>query len=58
MAGQAVVVPEGSLSKFLGGITTSAKYTRKGGLYVTKVRARNPNSSKKKMGFQGQGARR
>ena len=56
--GEAVVIPEGSLSKFLGSIRVSARYKRQGGLYVATVRARNPNAKPKAQGFGGPGARR
>ena len=36
----ATVVPEGTLSKLLGGIKASARYSRRGGLYVAKVKVR------------------
>ena len=38
--GEAVVVPEGSLSKFLGSLKVVARYPRKGGLYFAKMRVR------------------
>ncbi len=46
-SGEAVVVPEGALSKFLGAIRQIAKYPRKGGLYVAKMKAKNPNPKPK-----------
>ena len=52
-----VVVPAGSLSKFLGSVQALAKYPRKGGLYVSKMRARNPKGSKKSS-FTRPGAKR
>ncbi len=36
------VVPEGALSRFLANINVIAKYPRRGGLYVAKVKARRP----------------
>ena len=42
---EAVVVPGGSLSKFLAGCKRLATYPRVGGLYVAKVKVRNPPSS-------------
>jgi hypothetical protein len=45
--GEAVVVPEGALSKFLGAIRQIAKYPRKGGLYVARMKAKNPNPKPK-----------
>ena len=39
-----VVVPAGSLSRFLGSVRALAKYPRKGGLYVSKMKARNPKN--------------
>ena len=59
--GEAVVVPEGALSKFLGSIRQLAKYRRKGGLYVAKMKARNPNPKPKPgtaSSFGRQGPRR
>ena len=40
-----VVVPAGSLSRSLGSVKALAKYPRKGGLYVSKMRARNPKGA-------------
>ena len=48
----AVVVPAGSLSRFLGQVRHIAKYPRRGGLYVAKMRIRNP---KAKQSFQRPG---
>ena len=42
-----VVVPAGTLSRSLGSVKALAKYPRKGGLYVSKMRARNPKGNKK-----------
>ena len=42
---EAVVVPGSSLSKFLAGCKRLAMYPRVGGLYVAKVKVRNPPSS-------------
>ena len=36
------VVPEGALSRFLANINVIAKYPRRGGLYVAKMKARRP----------------
>jgi len=52
-----VVVPAGSLSRFLGSVQALAKYPRKGGLYVSKMRARNPKGNKKSS-FTRPGAKR
>ena len=49
--GEAVVVPAGALSRFLGTIKRLASYKRKGGLYVAKMKIRkrvdpgNPKAS-------------
>jgi hypothetical protein len=40
---EAVVVPAGALSKFLAGCKRLATYPRVGGLYVARVKVRNPN---------------
>ena len=45
--GVGVVVPEGALSKFLGSIKQVANYPRKGGLYVSKMKAKKPKSMAK-----------
>ena len=60
--GMCSVVPEGALSKFLSQVKTHAKYPRKGGLYVAKMRikarkAKDPkNRPKAGFGRQGQKA--
>ena len=62
----AFVVPAGALSKFLKGIRVFAKYKRRGGLYLAKMRVRDPKAMKKKGNdvsstktpFQRQGATR
>jgi len=36
------VVPEGTLSRFLASVNVIAKYPRRGGLYVAKMKARRP----------------
>ena len=54
-AGEATVVPEGSLSRFLGQVRAVAKYPRLGGLYVAKMKAKAP---RKKSGFTRQGPKR
>ena len=57
--GEAVVVPEGALSRFLGSIRQLAKYPRKGGLYVARMRAKNPRpKAATAAGFGRQGQRR
>ena len=38
--GEAVVVPEGALSRHLCAVRRLAEYTRKGGLYVAKMKIR------------------
>ena len=48
----AVVVPAGSLSRFLGQVRHIAKYPRRGGLYVAKMKIRSP---KPKQSFQRPG---
>ena len=42
---EAVVVPKGSLSKFLAQCQRLATYPRVGGLYVARVKVRNPQST-------------
>jgi len=42
--GEAVVVPEGALSRFLASINVLTKYRRKGGLYVQKFKVRSPQA--------------
>ena len=63
----ATVVPDGALSKFLGMVRHVAKYPRRGGLYVAKMKVRPPGAraprkpNPKRPGAQGfgrQGARR
>ena len=57
---EAVVVPAGSLSRFLGTIKRLAEYKRKGGLYVAKmkVRRRVQPGNTKASPFGGQGNKR
>ncbi len=43
--GVATVVPEGALSRFLGTVWHIAEYRRNGGLYLTKMKARDPKST-------------
>ena len=38
----AVVVPDGALSRYLASVRHVAKYPRRGGLYVAKVKVRTP----------------
>ncbi len=45
--GMGYVVPEGALSKFLGSIRTVARYPRRGGLYVAKMKAKDPRRAKR-----------
>ena len=42
--GVGVVVPEGALSRFLANVKQVANYPRKGGLYVSKMKAKKPKS--------------
>ena len=57
--GEAVVVPDGALSRFLGTIKAIAKYPRKGGLYVARMRVKNPRPKPATAsGFGRQGTRR
>ena len=55
------VVPEGTLSRFLANINVIAKYPRRGGLYVAKMKARRPRPkpapSAAKPGFTRPGRR-
>ena len=57
---EAVVVPAGSLSRFLGTIKRLAEYKRKGGLYVAKmkVRRRIQSNDAKASPFGRQGTKR
>ena len=48
MKGEAVVVPEGSFSKYLGSVQKLLTYKRKGGLYVAKMKIRKRAAKKKK----------
>ena len=59
--GMCTVVPEGALSRFLGQVRHHARYPRRGGLYVAKMRvkargAKDPKP-KPKAGFGRQGRR-
>ena len=45
---EAVVVPKGTLSKFLGAMQRIATYKRKGGLYVAKMKVRQRASARRK----------
>ncbi len=54
---EAVVVPEGALSKFLASVNVVAKYQRRGGLYMAKMKAKDPRL-RRKSGFARPGARR
>ena len=47
---EAVVVPKGTLSKFLGAIQRVATYKRKGGLYVAKMKIRQRAAARRKDG--------
>ena len=55
--GEATVVPDGVLSKFLDSIQAVAKYPRRGGLYVARMKARAPKAAAKQ-GFGRQGGKR
>ena len=63
----ATVVPDGSLSKFLGAVRHVANYPRRGGLYVAKMKVRRPGPRAPRkpnprrpgaQGFGRQGAKR
>ena len=56
---EAVVVPEGSLSKFLKSMSINvvARYQRRGGLYMAKMKAKDPRL-RRKSGFARPGPRR
>ncbi len=51
------VVPAGTLSRFLASIRAVAHYPRRGGLYVAKMKARDPRTAKRS-GFTRPGAKR
>jgi len=44
MQDQAVVVPAGTFSKFMEQVKIITTYPRRGGLYVQKVKVRDPNA--------------
>ena len=44
MQDQAVVVPAGTFSKFMKQVKIITTYPRRGGLYVQKVKVRDPNA--------------
>jgi hypothetical protein len=56
---EAVVVPEGALSKFLESMSINvvARYQRRGGLYMAKMKAKDPRL-RRKSGFARPGPRR
>ncbi len=56
-AGCATVVPAGALSRFLTSVKNIAQYPRKGGLYVAKMKAKDPKAAKTS-GFGRPGNRR
>ena len=56
-AGCATVVPAGALSRFLASVKNIAQYPRKGGLYVAKMKAKDPKAAKTS-GFGRPGNRR
>ena len=72
MKGEAVVVPEGTFSRFLGSVKPIMRYKRDGNLYTAKFRVRDPRAVARtvkpksgrpprpagKPGFGGQGSRR
>ena len=45
MKGEAVVVPAGTFSRLLASVTPLVRYTRNGGLYVAKMRARTKTAT-------------
>ncbi len=47
------VVPEGTLSRFLANINVIARYPRRGGLYVAKMKARRPRPKPSPKGAAG-----
>ena len=49
MKGEAVVVPAGSFSRYLGAVQKLLTYQRKGGLYVAKMKIRKRAAKEKKM---------
>jgi len=51
------VVPEGALSKFLASVNVVARYQRRGGLYMAKMKAKDPKL-RRKSGFARPGPRR
>ena len=53
----ATVVPAGALSRFLGSVRRVANYPRRGGLYVAKMKAKDPKMAKT-AGFARPGNRR
>ena len=55
--GEAVVVPEGALSRFLASVNVVARYQRRGGLYMAKMKAKDPKL-RRKSGFARPGPRR
>ena len=57
MQDQAVVVPAGTFANLLGSVRVIAKYPRQGGLYVAKMKAKNPKAAKTSS-FGRPGARR
>ena len=59
--GECVVVPGGSLSKYLKGLKIFARYGRRGGLYTARMRVRDPKrrrEPKPRSGFTRPGAAR
>ena len=55
-----IVVPDGTLSRYLNSVRHVAKYPRRGGLYVAKMRIRvpKPKAPAKPASFGRQGSRR
>ncbi len=46
--GEAVVVPAGALSRYLKGIRIFARYKRRGGLYLAKMKVRDPKTVRRR----------
>ncbi len=46
--GEAVVVPAGALSRYLTGIRVFARYKRRGGLYLAKMKVRDPKTMRRR----------
>ena len=46
--GEAVVVPAGALSRYLKGVRVFARYKRRGGLYLAKMKVRDPKTVRRR----------